>query len=135
MAPAGGMNAAPTIHPTLSTIWPAVAVAEREVFEMLGIPFAGNALEPLLLDEAFVGHPLRRGYAAPAPEPYIHKLLEQRHAAGVIEALRLAGGTGASPVAIQASSPSAPARAPQQSVPSSATGEGARATDAGEGTP
>jgi len=38
------------------------------------------------------------------------------------------GGTGASPVAIQESRQPAPAGAPDQAVPSSATGEGARAT-------
>jgi len=89
-SPDGGQRPPPQrdlIHPSLSTIWPAAAVAEREVFEMLGIPFAGNALEPLLLDEAFVGHPLRKDFEVPQQESYITKLLEQRHAEGLISAL------------------------------------------------
>jgi hypothetical protein len=80
------------IHPSLSTIWPAAAVAEREIFEMFGIPFAGNALEPLLLDEAFVGHPLRKDFVVPAQPTYIERLLEQRHTEGLIEALSEAVG-------------------------------------------
>lgn len=79
-----------SIHPSLSTIWPAAAVAEREVFEMLGIPFAGNALEPLLLDEAFVGHPLRREFEVQQQASYVEKLLAQRHAEGLIGALEQA---------------------------------------------
>nr|MDQ3024596.1 NADH-quinone oxidoreductase subunit C [bacterium] len=76
-----------SVHPSLSTIWPAAAVAEREVFEMLGIPFAGNALEPLLLDEAFVGNPLRSDYEFTADESFGEKLLRQRHEQGLIKAL------------------------------------------------
>jgi NADH:ubiquinone oxidoreductase subunit C len=79
-----------SIHPSLSTIWPAAAVAEREIFEMLGIPFAGNALEPLLLDEAFVGHPLRSGFEFTQPESFIEKELRRRHEAGLVDALRSA---------------------------------------------
>jgi hypothetical protein len=85
-----------SIHPSLSTIWPAAAVAEREIFEMFGIPFAGNALEPLLLDEAFVGHPLRQEFAAPSKESYVETLLQQRHIEGLITAIEVASGEAGS---------------------------------------
>jgi NADH:ubiquinone oxidoreductase subunit C len=76
------------IHPSLSTVWPAAAVAEREVFEMLGVPFAGNALDPLLLDESFVGFPLRSDYDFHTAESFAQQLLRERHEAALLQGLR-----------------------------------------------
>jgi NADH:ubiquinone oxidoreductase subunit C len=54
-------------HPTLSKVWPGAGVAEREIFEMLGLPFSGNDnLRPLLLDEQFIGNPLRLDFVGSA---------------------------------------------------------------------
>jgi NADH:ubiquinone oxidoreductase subunit C len=75
-------------HPTLSTVWAAAGVAERELFEMLGVPFAGNEnLKPLLLDEQFAGNPLRKDYTLPHMPVYADGLLRQRHEAGLMDAL------------------------------------------------
>ncbi|MBN2082686.1 NADH-quinone oxidoreductase subunit C [bacterium] len=74
-SPAGPVTA----HPTLSHIWPAAGLAEREIFEMTGIPFAGHDnLAPLLLDEQFVGFPLRRDYEPPKRPDYAGALLKSR---------------------------------------------------------
>ena len=74
-SPAGPVAA----HPTLSHIWPAAGLAERELFELSGIPFAGHDnLAPLLLDEQFVGFPLRRDYQPPQRPDYAGQLLKSR---------------------------------------------------------
>ena len=46
---------------------------EREVHDMYGIVFTGNAdLRPILLYEGFVGHPLRKDYAMEAEQPIVN---------------------------------------------------------------
>ena len=81
-------EAGPVAHPTLSQIWPAAALAEREIFEMLGIPFSNHPeLRPLLLDEQFVGFPLRRDFLPPARESFAAHLLRERHEKAMLDAL------------------------------------------------
>jgi hypothetical protein len=82
------LQASPVAHPSLSQIWPAAALAEREIFEMFGIPFSGHAdLCPLLLDEQFTGFPLRRDFVPPSRESFAARLLRDRHEAAMIDAL------------------------------------------------
>jgi NADH:ubiquinone oxidoreductase subunit C len=84
-------------HPTLSKVWPAAGIAEREIFEMLGVPFAGNEnLKPLLLEEQFAGNPLRKDFDMLRPSAYAQELLRQRHERGMVEALHAVGRTAVS---------------------------------------
>jgi NADH:ubiquinone oxidoreductase subunit C len=78
-------------HPSLGAIWPSCGLAEREIFEMLGVPFAGNDnLKPLLLDARFGGFPLRRGFNAPPAHDYGAALLQDRHEDALVFGLRQA---------------------------------------------
>ena len=82
-------------HPSLSKIWTAAGFCEREIWEMLGIHFSGNEnLKPLLLDEQFPGHPLRRDYEPPVREGYAAGLLSARDEAAVIASLGRSGRGG-----------------------------------------
>ena len=74
--------------PSLSRIWPAAGLAERELLEMFGIVFAGNEnLDPLLLPEQFPGFPLRRDYTKPAADDFAARVLKERHERGLLDAL------------------------------------------------
>jgi NADH-quinone oxidoreductase subunit C len=58
--------------PTLSTLYPAAFVLERELWEMHGIASDGHPyLRPLVLYDGFVGHPLRRDYRLTKQQPLV----------------------------------------------------------------
>jgi len=49
--------------PTVTTLWPVAGWLEREVFDLYGVTFAGNAdLRRILTDYGFEGYPLRKDF-------------------------------------------------------------------------
>lgn len=49
--------------PSLVEVWPGVDLQEREIFDLVGVVFEGHPdLRRVLLEEAFIGHPLRKDY-------------------------------------------------------------------------
>ncbi len=58
-------RAEPTV-PTVALLWPTAAWHEREAFDLVGVRFEGHP-DPrrILLDDAWVGHPLRKDYQMP----------------------------------------------------------------------
>jgi NADH-quinone oxidoreductase subunit C len=74
----------PTV-PTLTGLFPAAELLERELFEMTGIVAEGHPrLVPLFLYAGFVGHPLRRDYRVGKQQPLV-ALLEEEDAPHVVE--------------------------------------------------
>ncbi len=52
------------VLPTLYNIFPGVDYAEREIYDLFGIEFAGHPdLSRILMPETWQGHPLRKDYA------------------------------------------------------------------------
>lgn len=55
-----------TLKPSIETlchIWPAAELLEREVFDLFGVKFINHPdLRRLLMDEEWVGYPLRKNY-------------------------------------------------------------------------
>ena len=59
--------------PTLTSLYGSARYMEREVHDMYGVVFTGNAdLRPILLYEGFVGHPLRKDYPMEAEQPIVN---------------------------------------------------------------
>ena len=57
---------------SLTSLYGSARFMEREVHEMYGIEFTGNAdLRPILLYEGFVGHPLRKDYPMEMEQPIV----------------------------------------------------------------
>lgn len=55
--------------PTITVVWPGADWMEREVFDLMGVEFTGHpCLKRILLDEEFVGHPLRKDFRMQPPE-------------------------------------------------------------------
>lgn len=49
--------------PSVTGLWPVAGWLEREVFDMFGVPFAGNPdLRRILTDYGFEGHPFRKDF-------------------------------------------------------------------------
>ena len=62
------------VVPTLTGIFGSARYMEREVHDMYGIRFDGNAdLRPILLYEGFVGHPLRKDYPKDKRQPLVRR--------------------------------------------------------------
>ncbi len=60
------------VVPTLTGLFGSARFLEREVHDMYGIRFDGNAdLRPILLYEGFVGHPLRKDYPMEQEQPIV----------------------------------------------------------------
>ncbi|RJQ11693.1 MAG: NADH-quinone oxidoreductase subunit C [Bacillota bacterium] len=54
--------------PSLAGIWPTADFHEREIYDLLGVTFEGHPdLRRILLDESFVGHPLRKDFVDQRP--------------------------------------------------------------------
>jgi NADH-quinone oxidoreductase subunit C len=64
-------EADPTVA-TASTLWKSALWAEREVWDLFGIRFAGHPdLRRILMYPEFVGHPLRKDYELNARQPLV----------------------------------------------------------------
>jgi NADH-quinone oxidoreductase subunit C len=65
MLPRGGEGDWPTV-PSVAAIWQAADWHEREAYDLFGIRFAGHPdLRRILMNDDWVGHPLRKDYEFP----------------------------------------------------------------------
>lgn len=55
--------------PSLTALWPAANVQEREAYDLMGVNFVGHPnLKRILCPDDLVGHPLRKDFQFKAPE-------------------------------------------------------------------
>jgi NADH-quinone oxidoreductase subunit C len=58
-----GVTLADAVLPTVSDLWPSADWAEREVFDLFGISFAGHPeMRRIQMPDDWEGHPLRKDY-------------------------------------------------------------------------
>ena len=70
------VDRAAAVAPSVTSVWRAADYQEREIYDLMGITFAGHPdLRRILLYEEFDGHPLRKDWRLPA-EP---RDLSERH--------------------------------------------------------
>jgi NADH-quinone oxidoreductase subunit C len=56
--------------PSVVSVWKAASYQEREIYDLMGITFAGHPdLRRILLYDEFDGHPLRKDWRLPAEPP------------------------------------------------------------------
>ncbi|MHB1417399.1 MAG: NADH-quinone oxidoreductase subunit C [Chloroflexota bacterium] len=68
----------PTIS-SVTSVWRGADLQEREVYDLMGIEFAGHPdLKRVLLWEGFEGHPLRKDFRQQSPEVLAHSLLRRK---------------------------------------------------------
>jgi len=66
--------------PTVSDLWPAAEAAEREVWDLFGIRFAGHPnLTRILMPDDWVGHPLRKDYPIQGPRASLPAFAAERN--------------------------------------------------------
>ncbi|MDO8349152.1 MAG: NADH-quinone oxidoreductase subunit C [Planctomycetota bacterium] len=66
--------------PSVSGVWPAAIYFEREVFDLLGVQFAGHpSLHRILCPDDWVGHALRKDYLYPTEYRGVPHLRDGQH--------------------------------------------------------
>lgn len=65
---------------TVSDLWPAAEAAEREVWDLFGIRFAGHPnLTRIMMPDNWHGHPLRKDYPIQGPRAQVPALAAERN--------------------------------------------------------